>query len=61
MKENKPVRRCPEDEALLTQAKAFLMERHGMTEAEAHRFLQKQSMNNGVKMVDTARRVLEET
>ncbi len=60
MNDTKPTRRCPEDEALLTRAKALLMERRGMTEAEAHRYLQKQSMNNGVKMADTARRVLEE-
>ena len=34
------------------------MDRNGMTEEQAHRFLQKKSMDSGVKMVQTARLVL---
>ena len=30
-----------------------------MTEAEAHRFLQKRSMDAGLKLADTARLILE--
>ena len=55
-----PARRGGEEQRLITQAKAVLMERHGMTEAQAHRFLQKQSMDNGAKLTDTARLVLAE-
>ena len=44
----------------MSQAKAVLMDRHGMTEEQAHRFLQKQSMDHGAKLTDTARLVLTE-
>ena len=43
---------------LVAQAKALLMDRHGMTEAQAHRFLQKESMDHGSKLAETARIVL---
>ncbi len=60
MNNDRPARRCPEEEALLSQAKGLLMDRRGMTEEQAHRFLQKRSMDGGVKLADTARQVLEE-
>ena len=47
------------EQALITRAKQVLMERHGMTEAQAHRFLQKRSMDSGVRLVQTAQMVLE--
>lgn len=50
--------RTEEEQALIDQAKALLMDRHGMTEEQAHRFLQKKSMDNGAKLTDTARMVL---
>ena len=50
--------RSEEERELVSQAKALLMDRHGMTEEQAHRFLQKQSMDHGAKLVDTARIVL---
>ena len=43
--------------ALIDEAKSLLMERHGMTEEQAHRFLQKKSMDSGAKMVQTAKLV----
>ena len=52
--------RSEEELALVAEAKRVLMERHGMTEEQAHRFLQKQSMDNGAKLTDTARTVLSE-
>ena len=55
-----PARRGEEERKLIAQAKAVLMDRHGMTEEQAHRFLQKQSMDNGAKLTDTARLVLAE-
>ena len=57
-REKGPVKRGGEEQRLIARAKAVLMDRHGMTEAQAHRFLQKQSMDNGVKLTDTARLVL---
>ena len=50
--------RTEEENALVAQAKAVLMDRHDMTEEQAHRFLQKKSMDNGAKLADTARMVL---
>ena len=52
------VHRSEEDKQLVEQAKAVLMDRHGMTEEEAHRFLQKESMDHGAKLAETARIVL---
>ena len=57
-KEKGPAKRGDEEQRLITRAKAVLMDRHGMTEEQAHRFLQKQSMDNGAKLTDTARLVL---
>ena len=57
-REKEPVRRGEEEQKLIARAKAVLMDRHGMTEEQAHRFLQKQSMDNGAKLTDTARLVL---
>ncbi len=53
-------RRSGEELALVAQAKEVLMSRYGMTEEQAHRFLQKQSMDSGARLTDTARKVLEE-
>ena len=53
-----PAQRSQEERELVAAAKAVLMDRHGMTEEQAHRFLQKQSMDNGARLTDTARLVL---
>lgn len=50
--------RTEEEQDLVRQAKALLMDRHDMTEEQAHRFLQKKSMDSGAKLADTARMVL---
>jgi response regulator NasT len=34
------------------------MERNSMTEEEAHRYIQKRSMDNGTGMVETAQMIL---
>lgn len=47
-------RRSPEDEQTIETAKRLLMERNGMTEQEAHRYLQKTSMERCRTMADTA-------
>ena len=54
-----PSRRSREEKELVARAKALLMEQDGMTEAEAHRWLQKRSMDHGARLADTARQVLE--
>ena len=59
-REKGPVKRGEEEQRLIARAKAVLMERYGMTEEQAHRFLQKQSMDGGAKLTDTARLVLAE-
>lgn len=51
-------RRKDEDETIIAEAKAHLMAEQGMSEEEAHRYLQKKSMNTGAKMVYTAQMVL---
>ena len=42
-------------------AKGGLMDRHGITEEQAHRLLQKKSMDSGEKLVQTARRIIDGT
>ena len=51
-------RRTEEEQAVILRAKELLMDRHGMTEEQAHRFLQKKSMDSGAKLAQTARLVL---
>ena len=52
-------RRGQEDQALIEQAKALLMDRQGFTEEQAHYYLQKKSMDSGAKLTQTARLVLD--
>ena len=54
-----PPKRDAEDEALIRRAKELLMDVNRMTEGEAHRFLQKRSMDAGLKMTETAQLVLD--
>lgn len=56
-RKHRPVR-GPEEEKIIKKAKAYLMENHMMTEEEAHRFIQKRSMDTGAKFIDTARAIL---
>lgn len=50
--------RNPKQQAMVKQAKELLMARNHMTEEEAHRYLQKCSMDSGTNMVETAQMVL---
>lgn len=45
--------------AVITRAKEILMERNHMTETEAHRYIQKCSMDSGTNMVETAHMILD--
>lgn len=48
-----------EERELVTKAKAYLETRRGMTEEQAHRFLQKISMDHGLKLHEAAKWVLD--
>lgn len=50
--------RSEEEKALIARAKYLLMRRNAMTEAQAHAFLQRASMESGCRMTDAARRIL---
>ena len=51
--------RSPEERRTIERAKAILMNRNQMSEQEAHRFLQKKSMDNGWRLLDTALAVIK--
>jgi response regulator NasT len=51
--------RSAEEKLLILKAKENLMEQFQMTESQAHRFLQKTSMDRGLKLVDAARMVID--
>lgn len=53
-------RRSTLEQELVERAKNLLMERKGLSEEEAHRLLQKRSMDTGARLVQTARRILRE-
>lgn len=53
-----PKARSAEETALIRTAKELLMDRNHMTEEEAHRYLQKCSMDSGTNLVETAQMVL---
>ena len=54
-----PPRRTEEETADINKAKEILMSKNGMTEEEAHRFIQRRSMDTGAKAVETARLIIE--
>ncbi len=51
--------RSEEERHVIDKAKELLMESRGFTEAQAHKYLQKRSMETGTKLVETARQILE--
>ena len=51
-------RRSPEEKKLIDSAKALLMSSGGYTEQQAHQALQRMSMRLGIKMTESARRIL---
>ena len=55
---NRPRERSGEERRLIDEAKALLMERNNMTESEAHRYIQKCSMDSGTNLVETAQMVI---
>jgi len=57
-KRQTPTIRDDESKKIITEAKVLLMERNNLTEEEAHRYLQKTSMNSGTNMFETAQKIL---
>ncbi len=57
----KPRARSTEEQEAVARAKAILMERNGMSEDEAHRYIQKCSMDSGTNMAETARMLISMT
>lgn len=55
----KPPVRTQEEQRLIDEAKARLMEQKHLPEEEAHRYLQKISMDSGRSLFETAQMVLE--
>lgn len=52
-------KRSLEEEKIIKQAKLYLIDKYRMTESQAHRFIQKRSMDTGARFVDTARLILD--
>ncbi|SCP98299.1 response regulator NasT [Anaerobium acetethylicum] len=53
-----PRERSEDEKKLILEAKALLMERNNMTEEDAHRYIQKRSMDSKSNMVDMAKSIL---
>lgn len=53
-----PKQRTREDQQLIARAKVVLMERNGFSEEEAHRYIQKRSMDNGTGLVEVSQMIL---
>ena len=58
-KHKKPRIRTDSEKRTIDATKELLMERNQMTEEEAHRYIQKISMDSGNNMVETAEMILE--
>ena len=54
-----PKQRSEAERNIILEAKSVLMSRNNLTEEEAHRYIQKRSMNNGTDMVETAQMILK--
>ena len=55
---SQPRRRSPQEQKIIDDAKAILMERNNMSEQEAFRYIQKCSMDSGNTMVESATMVM---
>ncbi len=56
--QKKPKKRTWQEENYIRNAKFLLMERNHLSEEDAHRYIQKCSMDNGTNMVETAQMIL---
>lgn len=53
-----PAQRLPEEQKIINRAKELLMERNAFSEEEAHRYIQKRSMENGTGLVEVSQMIL---
>lgn len=53
-----PVKRSSAEQKIIDEAKMLLINRNGMTESEAFRYIQKSSMDAGRSMVESAQMIL---
>lgn len=58
LRRTRPRERSAEESMLIRDAKRLLMERNHMSEDEAHKYIQKCSMDSSTNMVETAQMVL---
>lgn len=58
-RKEQPKARSEEELSIISHAKMILMDKGAMTEEEAHRYLQKKSMDYGMSLVATARDILD--
>lgn len=54
----KPKNRTEQEQKIINDAKALLMERNHLSEGEAHKYIQKLSMDSGNNLVETAEMIL---
>ena len=52
-------KRSPEEQRLVEDAKALLIEKRGISEVAAHRYLQRRSMDSGLTMAETAKLIID--
>lgn len=58
---SRPRQRSEEEKKILKEAKAVLMERNHMSEEEAHRYIQKCSMDSSTSLTETAQMIIRLT
>lgn len=58
-RKSKPTVRSEEEKQVIAHAKLVLMEQKGMAEEDAHKYLQKKSMDNGTNLVETAHMIID--
>lgn len=57
-KKSVPIKRSQAEQKIIDEAKMLLIDRNGMTESEAFRYIQKTSMDTGRNMVESAQMIL---
>ena len=55
----KPRERTAKEKAIILKAKEVLLKVKGMDEAEAHRYIQKNSMDSGLSVVETSQKIID--
>ncbi|HBP24555.1 MAG TPA: hypothetical protein DD632_03820 [Oribacterium sp.] len=61
LEENARLQRKLEDERYVSRAKALLIEKQGMSESEAHKYLEREAMNGSVTRREVALKVIRES